>query len=140
MIKPGSFAAGNGTSLGSWGEMGIWKSAGQTRYNSNTGSAACPLRRAFSSSAGGRDNGCSAGRAPARTTSGGSWSITSPTVSGALVGVAPAMANGEIPEDELIGGAEIGSLPAVLKRGLPPIWNGEAPAGACSVGDACMRE
>lgn len=120
-INPGSLAAGNGTSRGSWGEMGTWKSAGQTRYNSKIGSAACPLRRAFSTRAGGRDKGCSAGRAPARTTSGGSWLITSPTVSGAFVGVAPAMLKGDMPIVELIGGAAIGSLPAVLKSGLPPI-------------------
>lgn len=46
--------------------------------------------------------------------------MTSPTVSGAFVGVAPTTLNGDIPEAELIGGAAIGSLPAVLKSGLPP--------------------
>lgn len=47
--------------------------------------------------------------------------MTSPTVSGALVGVAPMTLKGDIPVAELIGGAAIGSLPAVLKSGLPPI-------------------
>lgn len=47
--------------------------------------------------------------------------ITSPTVRGAFVGVAPATLNGDIPIAELIGGALIDSLPAVLNSGLPPI-------------------
>lgn len=47
--------------------------------------------------------------------------ITSPTVSGAFVGVAPAMLKGDIPEVELIGGAAMGSGPAVLNSGLLPI-------------------
>lgn len=119
-IKPGSFAAGSATMRGSCGEIGTWKSAGQTLYSSKTGSAACPLRRAFSSRAGGRESGCSGGSAPIRTTSAGSWLITSPTVSGEFVGVAPMTLNGDIPVAELIGGAAIASLPAVLKSGLPP--------------------
>jgi len=35
--------------------------------------------------------------------------------------VAPAMLKGDIPADELMGGAATDSLPAVLKSGLPPI-------------------
>lgn len=75
-----------------------------------------------------------------RTTSAGSWWITSPTVSGEFVGVAPMTLKGDIPAAELIGGAAIGSLPAVLKSGLPPTWKGDAPAGNCVGGDACMEE
>lgn len=120
-MRPGSLAAGSGTVRGSCGETGVWNNAGQTRYSSNTGSAGWPPRSAFSSSAGGSARGCSTGSAPARTSSGGSWPITSPTVSGVLVEAVPATLKGDIPMDELIGGAATASGVAVLNRGLPPI-------------------
>ncbi len=94
---------------GSWGETGVWNRAGQTRYSSKTGRAGCPPRSAFSSSAGGSDSGCSNGSAPVRTNSGGNWPITSPTVRGVLVAAVPAMLKGDMPCDELIGGATTAS-------------------------------
>lgn len=55
-----------------------------------------------------------------------------------FVGEAEAMLKGESPLGALIGGASTASPPAVLNRGEPAIWNGEAggmAVVACMTGD-----